>query len=111
MLGVLIGVSLIELSGERRLPFAIEVAGFSEEEGVRFGVPFIGSRALIGDIDDDLLERRDTAGISVSEAIKSFGLDPARIPEARLAEDAIGYLEFHIEQGPVLDTLDLPLGV
>jgi allantoate deiminase len=111
VLGVLIGLSLIELLGALRLPFAIEVIGFSEEEGVRFGVPFIGSRALIGDIDEDLLERRDANGISVSEAIKSFGLDPARIAEARVADDAIGYLEFHIEQGPVLDSLGLPLGV
>src|SRR5208283_1629584 len=95
----------------RRLPFVIEVVGFSEEEGVRFGAPFIGSRALIGDIDEDLLERRDANGISVSEAIKSFGLDPARISEARAGDGTIGYLEFHIEQGLVLDSLGLPLGI
>ncbi len=55
ILGVVLGVALIELLAGRRLPFAIEVIGFSEEEGVRFGVPFIGSRALIGDVDDELL--------------------------------------------------------
>jgi len=111
VLGVLLGLSLIELLSERRLPFTIEVVGFSEEEGIRFGAPFIGSRALIGDIDEDLLERRDASGISVSEAIKSFGLDPSRIPEARVGDDTIGYAEFHIEQGPVLDSLGLPLGI
>ena len=58
ILGVVLGVALIERLGGRRLPFAIEVIGFSEEEGVRFGVPFIGSRALIGDIDDALARRR-----------------------------------------------------
>ena len=58
ILGVVLGVALIERLGGRRLPFAIEVVGFSEEEGVRFGVPFIGSRALIGDIDDAILLTR-----------------------------------------------------
>jgi allantoate deiminase len=104
ILGVVLGVALVELLGHRRLPFAIEVVGFSEEEGVRFGVPFIGSRALIGDIDDKLLTM-------VSERIAAFGLDPSRIGEAEACDDAIGYLEFHIEQGPVLESLNLPLGV
>ena len=98
ILGVVLGVALIEKLGGRRLPFSIEVVGFSEEEGVRFGVPFIGSRALIGDIDDDLLAR-------IGGAITAFGLDPNRIGEARAGDDALGYLEFHIEQGPVLESL------
>jgi allantoate deiminase len=104
ILGVVLGVALIEHLGGRRLPFAIEVIGFSEEEGVRFGVPFIGSRALIGDIDDQLLA-------TIADAIAAFGLDPKRIGEARAGDDALGYLEFHIEQGPVLDSLNLPLGI
>jgi len=104
ILGVVLGVALIENLGGRRLPFAIELIGFSEEEGVRFGVPFIGSRALIGDVDDELLAR-------IGGAIAAFGLDPNRIGEARAAAGALGYLEFHIEQGPVLDSLNLPLGV
>jgi allantoate deiminase len=95
---------LIERLHGRLLPFEIEVIGFSEEEGVRFGVPFIGSRALIGDIDDQLLAM-------IADAITAFGLDPKRIDEARAGDDALGYLEFHIEQGPVLESLDLPLGV
>jgi allantoate deiminase len=110
ILGVVLAVALVELLDGRHLPFGIEVIGFSEEEGVRFGVPFIGSRAVIGDVGNDLLAGRDAAGMSVSEAIAAFGLDPSRIAEAR-AGDALGYLEFHIEQGPVLESLDLPLGV
>jgi allantoate deiminase len=110
ILGVALGIALVDLLGGRRLPLAIEVVGFSEEEGVRFSVPFIGSRALAGTVDDDLLHRRDGEGVSVREALVDFGLDPARLSEAR-ANRAIGYLEFHIEQGPVLDRLSLPLGV
>ena len=93
------------------MPFTIEVVGFSEEEGVRFGVPFIGSRALVGSVDEDLLDRRDAHGLSVDEAIRDFGLDPSSIAQARAGTDAIGYVEFHIEQGPVLDGLGMPLAV
>jgi allantoate deiminase len=109
ILGLVIGVSLLEALGGRRLPFAIELLGLSEEEGVRFGVPFIGSRALVGRLDEELLGRRDARGISVRSAIESFGLRPAEIPLARLGLDALGYLEFHIEQGPVLEDLGLAL--
>ena len=105
ILGVVLGIALVEILAGRRMSFAIEVVGFSEEEGVRFGVPFIGSRALVGDIDDALLAR------GVNEAITAFGLNPARINEAEASADALGYLEFHIEQGPVLESLNLPLGV
>ena len=104
VLGVVMAVALVERLGGRRLPFAIEVVGFSEEEGVRFGVPFIGSRALAGDLDTALLQR-------ISGAIREFGLDPARIADAAAGPDAMGYLEFHIEQGVVLERLGLPLGV
>jgi len=110
ILGVVLGVALVGMLDGRRLPFGIEVIGFSEEEGVRFGVPFIGSRALIGDAGEELLARSDAAGVTVSDAIAAFGLDPSRIREAE-GGDAIGYVEFHIEQGPVLESLGLPLGV
>lgn len=98
ILGVMIAIALVE----RRPPCAVEVAAFSEEEGVRFGVPFIGSRALVGSpvMDECVLA-----------AIREYGLDPAVIPEAVLDHEVKGYLEFHIEQGPVLDSLGLPLGV
>jgi allantoate deiminase len=111
VLGVVIAVALLESLEGRRLPFAIEAVGFSEEEGVRFGTPFIGSRALVGRLDEELLNRQDTNGISMRTAIKNFGLDPAQIPRAELQDDTLAYLEFHIEQGPVLESLGLPLGV
>jgi allantoate deiminase len=111
ILGVVIGVALAGLLHNRYLPFQIEVIGFSEEEGLRFGVPFIGSRALVGAIDPELLERRDANGDRVIDAIRAFGLDPSRIDDARAPNDALGYLEFHIEQGPVLESLGYPLGV
>ena len=111
ILGVILAIALLEELDGRKLPFAIEVVGFAEEEGVRFGVPFLGSRALTGRFDEDLLGRRDRNGISVREAIQQFGLDEERIGEAALGNDVLGYLEFHIEQGPVLEKSGRQLGV
>jgi allantoate deiminase len=111
VLGVMIAVALIEELGGERLPFAIEVVGFSEEEGVRFGTPFIGSRALAGRLDDGLLSLRDGDGVSVREAIENFGLRADEISQAALSDDTFAYVEFHIEQGPVLESLERPLGV
>ena len=111
ILGVVLGVALVERLGGERLPFTIEVIGFSDEEGVRFGVPFIGSLAFAGTLAGDLLGRQDRAGRSVADAIRDFGLDPAALAAARAPADALGYLEFHIEQGPVLESLGLPLGI
>jgi allantoate deiminase len=111
ILGVVLAVALLKGLCGRRLPYALEVVGFSEEEGVRFGTPFIGSRALVGRLDESLLSLRDSHGVSVRQAITDFGLNPAEIEQACLLDDAFGYLEFHIEQGPVLDNLGLPLGV
>jgi len=111
ILGVMLGVSLIELLSDRPLHFSIEVIGFSEEEGLRFGVPFIGSRALIGAIDDELLDVRDTNGLRVRDAISAFGLDCSRIGDARAQKNALGYFEFHIEQGPVLESLGFRVGI
>jgi len=111
VLGVVIGIALVDMLAGQRLPFTIEVIGFSEEEGVRFGAPFIGSRALVGRVDEALLSRKDAHGISVRDAIRRFGLDPDAVPTARVHEPALGYLEFHIEQGPVLDRLGLSLGI
>jgi allantoate deiminase len=116
VLGVVLAVSLLEALHARRLPFGIELVGFSEEEGVRFGVPFIGSRALVGRLEEELLKVQDGRGISVRKAIEEFGLNPAEIPQACLRQagesaEYFGYIEFHIEQGPVLEELGLPLAV
>lgn len=111
ILGVVLALSLVESLEGRRLPFALEILGFSEEEGVRFAVPFIGSRALVGRVEEDLLNRTDAHGISVRAAIEAYGLDPREIPAAALPDGVIGYLEFHIEQGPVLEHQNLPTGI
>jgi len=111
VLGVVMGVALVESLQARRLPFDVEVIGFSEEEGVRFGIPFIGSRAVAGDVDAALLAATDASGTSVAQAIGDFGLDVSRIADARAASNPLGYLEFHIEQGPVLEALRQPVAV
>jgi allantoate deiminase len=111
MLGVLLGIAVVKALEGERLPFAIDVIGFSEEEGVRYSKPFFGSKAVIGQFDDAWLELRDTINISVAEAIHNFGLNPADISKAKLRGEYLGYLEFHIEQGPVLESLNLPLGI
>ena len=111
VLGVVLAIALVEKIGTKPLPFAIEVVAFSEEEGVRFGMPFIGSRALAGTLDAYALERRDSQGKTVMDVIRDFGLDPSRIPEAQINSSTLGYLEFHIEQGPVLEHLGFPLGI
>ncbi len=111
ILGVVLAIALLETLEGRRLPFGIEVIGFSEEEGVRFGVPFIGSRALVGRLDHELLSRRDVHGVSIREAIQNFGLNADQVPAATLKDDVLGYVEFHIEQGPVLGNLGRSLGV
>jgi allantoate deiminase len=111
ILGVVLAIALVESLNGMKLPFAIEVIGFSEEEGVRFGVPFIGSRALVGRVDEELLGRKDANGISVRKAIQDFGLNPNELSKAALRDDVLGFIEFHIEQGPVLGKLGRPLGV
>ena len=111
ILGVVLGVAIVEELQGQHLPFAIEVIGFSEEEGVRFSKPFLGSLALVGKLDAETLARTDRNGISVADAIKAYGLDPAQLPSAALSHEAFAYLEFHIEQGPVLESEDASLGV
>jgi allantoate deiminase len=109
--GVLLGLAVVEQLRGQHLPFAIEVIGFSEEEGVRFNKPFLGSLALIGKLDAETLARRDRNGITVSEAIRNFGLSPSDLPDALLPEEAFAYLEFHIEQGPILESEGISLGI
>src|SRR3954454_11897743 len=112
VLGVVMGVALVEAIAGQRLPFDIEVVGFSEEEGVRFGFPFIGSRGLVGTLNAEDMQRLDTTGVSVEKAIANFGLDIRRLSSTCLSGGGtVAYLEFHIEQGPVLEALGLPLGV
>jgi allantoate deiminase len=95
-----------------RLPFAIEVVGFADEEGVRFASTLLGSRAVAGTFDVSVLNARDRGGLTMREAMVPFGLDPGHIGmAARSRRELHAYVELHIEQGPVLEQQNLPVGV
>jgi allantoate deiminase len=114
MLGVVSAIECVDfLHGENvRLPFAIEVVGFGDEEGVRFGTTLLGSRAVAGILDPAVLETRDAQGVSIAEALRSAGLSPEDVPSVgRTKGQVLAYAELHIEQGPVLEAEGLPLGV
>jgi allantoate deiminase/N-carbamoyl-L-amino-acid hydrolase len=113
-LGVVTALVLVEHLQRlgRRLPFNLDVVAFSEEEGVRFSTPYIGSGALAGKFDMSLLERHDADGKGMADVMRSAGLDPSRIPSlARRPHDLLGCIEVHIEQGPVLLQENLPVGI
>ncbi|MBI5261347.1 MAG: allantoate amidohydrolase [Bradyrhizobium sp.] len=96
----------------KRLPFAVEVVGFADEEGVRYSSTLLGSRAVAGTFDRRVLDARDKDGISMREALTRFGLNPDRIgTAARTRGELLAYVELHIEQGPVLEAEGLPVGV
>jgi allantoate deiminase len=97
---------------EKRLPFAIEVTGFADEEGIRFASTLLGSRAVAGSFDESVFGTKDRAGISMRDALTTFGLDPEHIgAAARARRELHAYLELHIEQGPVLEQENLAVGV
>lgn len=113
-LGILVPMACVrELHrAGRRLPYGLEVIGFAEEEGQRYKATFLGSGAVIGQFDGRWLDQQDADGVTMRQAMADAGLDPADIPLLR--RDPAGYLGFvevHIEQGPVLNELGLPLGV
>lgn len=113
-LGVVTGVEVVRAlhAAGKRFPFAIEVVAFGDEEGVRFGSTLSGSRALAGTFDAKALDERDSDGVSRREALRAFGCDVSLIGgSARTRRDTIGYVEVHIEQGPVLDVHNIPVGV
>ncbi len=96
----------------QRLPFGIEVVAFSEEEGQRYKAVFLGSGALTGDFDPAWLAQQDAQGVSMREAMTQAGLAVDSISSLRRDPAAyLGFVEIHIEQGPVLNELDLPLGI
>jgi N-carbamoyl-L-amino-acid hydrolase len=113
-LGILVPMACVrQLSrARRRLPFGLEVVGFAEEEGQRYRAAFLGSGALAGQFDPAWLEQKDADGITMRQAMKQAGLSPADIPKLRRDPSKyLGFVEVHIEQGPVLNELDLPLGI
>jgi len=114
MLGVITAIECVQAFAfaGRRFPFAIEIAGFGDEEGVRFGTTLLGSRAIAGSFDISALQAQDRAGTTLDAAMREYGLDPAEIhAAAKRRIDLLAYVELHIEQGPVLESLNLPVGV
>jgi allantoate deiminase/N-carbamoyl-L-amino-acid hydrolase len=113
-LGILTGIVVAEEIRRRgqRLPFHLEVIGFAEEEGVRFATPYIGSGAIAGRFDESVLARRDADDVSLATVLRQDGVDLPHIQAlARVPGSLRGYLEVHIEQGPVLLQNDVPVGV
>jgi allantoate deiminase len=113
-LGVVAAIACVEQLREQkiRLPFAIEVISFADEEGVRFQTTYLGSRVLAGTFDQQNLKRLDSKGVSMAEAIREFGGNPEKLKEARRdPQQLLGYAEIHIEQGPVLEKKYQPVGV
>jgi allantoate deiminase len=111
VLGVVLALEWVRLAQELELTRPIEVIAFSEEEGVRYGVPFLGSRAVAGTFDQSMLAYEDAEGVRMDDAIRTFGLDPAGISAARIDDEVLGFVEIHIEQGPVLEAEGLSLAV
>jgi allantoate deiminase len=96
----------------QRLPYALEVVAFADEEGLRFGTTFLGSSVYVGAFEERLLGLEDGDGVTLAEAVRAFGGDPESLVEGDCeGGDLLGYCEVHIEQGPVLEDLDLPVGV
>jgi len=113
-LGVLIALACVERlhEHEQQLPFAIEVLAFADEEGLRYHSTYLGSKIVAGTFDPTIMHFTDSDGIPLAEAIRAFGGDPTALASAkRQSDDLLGYCEVHIEQGPVLESLHLPVGL
>ena len=114
ILGVMVALACVQRLHDRdeRLPFAVEVVAFADEEGLRFGTTYLGSSVYAGAFDEGLLGLEDGDGLTLSEAVRAFGGDPeALVGGGRGGGDLLGYCEVHIEQGPVLESEGLPVGV
>ena len=115
-LGVVTAIALVDRLREEgvALPFALDVLGFADEEGLRFGTAYLGSRAVAGTFDEALLSVTDEDGVTVRDALRAFGGDPASVlagGTSRRGERLLGYVEVHMEQGPVLEGRGAPVGV
>jgi N-carbamoyl-L-amino-acid hydrolase len=113
-LGIYVPLACVQELSRRgkRLPFDLEIVAFAEEEGQRYKATFLGSGALTGDFNNAWLDQTDAQGISMREAMAHAGLNVADIPQLRRnPSDYMGFVEVHIEQGPVLSELDIPLGI
>lgn len=113
-LGVLSGIEVLQAMSEEGIETAhpVEVVAFTDEEGARFSFGMIGSRAVAGHLSPEDLSHQDASGVSVADAMRSYGLAPERIGEASRPEGSVAaYVEVHIEQGRVLENEDLPVGI
>ena len=113
-LGIYVPIACVKklASTKSRLKFGIEVVAFAEEEGQRYKATFLGSGALVGQFNPAWLDQMDVDGVSMREAMKQAGLNEHDIPKIqRNPADYLGFIEVHIEQGPVLNEMNLPLGV
>jgi allantoate deiminase len=113
-LGVMIGIECVDALNRagRRLPFAVEVIAFGDEEGSRFPAAMMCSQALVSAPHPEALDLQDAAGVPLGQALSDFGLDPARLGQAsRRPDEVLAYVEAHIEQGPVLEAEGLAIGV
>lgn len=114
ILGVLVAIAVVEqfYQNDITLPYAIDIIGFGDEEGTRFGSTLLGSRAVAGTWNPEWWELKDRNGISLKQAFIDFGLEPDNIHSAaRNPDDLLAYIEVHIEQGPVLENENLALGI
>jgi N-carbamoyl-L-amino-acid hydrolase len=113
-LGIYVPIACVKklAAQHQRLPFGIEVVAFAEEEGQRYKATFLGSGALVGQFNPAWLDQVDAEGVPMREAMKQAGLNADDISKIqRIPADYLGFIEVHIEQGPVLNELNLPLGV
>jgi allantoate deiminase len=111
-LGVIMAIEALEALRDVDLPYHVDVVAFADEEGTRFNTTLLGSSAVAGKWNNQWLDIEDADGISMSQAFQNYGLDPCVIPSAaRKAEEVLAYLEVHIEQGPLLESEQLPVGV
>jgi allantoate deiminase len=108
-LGILCGIELATIVADT--PYSLEVIAFSEEEGVRFGMPFIGSRGFVGTLTPDMLQRRGEDGVSVERALLLTGMNPQARRASMSPVPYLGYLEIHLEQGPALEAMEQPIGI
>ena len=112
MLGILLGIEALLALKRQELPFHIDVVAFADEEGTRFNTTLIGSSAVAGCFQPDWLSINDSSGISMGQAMADFGLNPDLAGnDQRTADEILAYLEVHIEQGPLLESKNLPVGV
>lgn len=112
MMGVVLPILALAALGTQDLPFAVEVLAFADEEGVRFPTALLGPRALAGTFDPTIVDLKDRGGTTLGSALADFGGDPAGLAAlARNRSETLGYLETHIEQGPVLEEENRPLGI